>query len=109
MIQAEEQLLEDVAAADEGVLAGTLTLGASTGPGAHLVPLLLCEFQRRHADLRIALSISDTYAVIDRVADRELELGIVGAVRRHRSLRLRAAGAGRDRPRSASEPRGRGW
>jgi DNA-binding transcriptional LysR family regulator len=86
MLQAEEQLLEDVASAGEGVLAGTLALGASTGPGAHLVPLLLCEFQRRHADLAIALSISDTYAVIDRVADRELELGIVGAVRRHRSL-----------------------
>ena len=58
MLHAEEQLLEDVASADDGVLAGTLTLGASTGPGAHLVPLLLCEFQRRHADLAIALSIS---------------------------------------------------
>jgi DNA-binding transcriptional LysR family regulator len=86
MLHAEEQLLEDVASADDGVLSGTLRLGASTGPGAHLVPLLLCEFQRRHEDLAIALSISDTYAVIDRVADRELELGIVGAVRRHRSL-----------------------
>ena len=46
MLHAEEQLLEDAGLADDGVLAGTLTLGASTGPGAHLVPLLLCEFQR---------------------------------------------------------------
>ncbi len=108
MLQAEEQLLEDVASADEGVLAGTLTLGASTGPGAHLVPLLLCEFQRRHEDLAIALSISDTYAVIERVADRELELGN----RRRRApsplAPLRAAGAGRDRARRAAEPPGRG-
>jgi DNA-binding transcriptional LysR family regulator len=86
MLQVEEQLLEDVASADGGLLTGTLSLGASTGPGAHLVPLLLCEFQRQHADLRIALSISDTYAVIERVAERELELGVVGALRRHRSL-----------------------
>src|SRR5918999_1522472 len=86
MLQLEEQLFEDVAAVDRGRLKGTLTIGASTGPGAHLVPLLLCEFQREHPDLRVALSISDTHAVIERVAERELELGIVGALRRHRSL-----------------------
>jgi DNA-binding transcriptional LysR family regulator len=34
----------------------------------------------------VALSISDTHSVIERVAERELELGIVGALRRHRSL-----------------------
>jgi DNA-binding transcriptional LysR family regulator len=86
MLQLEGQLLEEVAGADEGNLAGTLALGASTGPGAHLVPLLLCEFQQAHPDLRVALSISDTAAVIERVAAREVELGIVGALRRHRSL-----------------------
>ena len=86
MLQLEEHLLEDVAATDGGRLTGTLALGASTGPGAHLVPLLLCEFQREHPDLRVALSIWDTHAVIERVAGREVELGVVGALRRHRSL-----------------------
>ena len=86
MLQLEESLLEDVAAAEQGALTGTLSLGASTGPGAHLVPLLLCEFQRRHEDLAVALSIWDTHAVIERVAEREVELGVVGALRRHRSL-----------------------
>ena len=86
LLHLEEQLLEDVAAADHGPLTGTLEIGASTGPGAHLVPLLLCEFQRAHADLRISLSISDTQAVVDRVAAREVELGVVGALHRHRSL-----------------------
>jgi DNA-binding transcriptional LysR family regulator len=86
MLQLEEQLLDEVAAADGGKLTGTLALGASTGPGAHLVPLLLCEFQRLHPDLAVALSIWDTNAVIERVAERDLELGVVGAARRHRSL-----------------------
>jgi DNA-binding transcriptional LysR family regulator len=86
MLLLEEQLLEDVAGADVGRLTGTLDIGASTGPGAHLVPLLLCEFQRAHPDLRVALSISDTQAVIERVVGREVELGVVGALRRHRSL-----------------------
>jgi DNA-binding transcriptional LysR family regulator len=86
LLQLEEQLIEEVAGGDDAELGGTLALGASTGPGAHLVPLLLCEFQRRHPHVRIALSIFDTYAVIDKVAERELELGVVGALRRHRSL-----------------------
>jgi DNA-binding transcriptional LysR family regulator len=85
MLALEEQLMEEVAA-DDGRLAGTLSIGASTGPGAHLVPLLLCEFQSEHPDLHVALSIWDTQMVIDRVADRQLEVGVVGALRRHRSL-----------------------
>ena len=85
MLALEEQLYEEVAA-DAGRLAGTLAIGASTGPGAHLVPILLCEFQRAHPDVRVALSIWDTQTVIDHVVDRGLELGVVGALRRHRSL-----------------------
>jgi DNA-binding transcriptional LysR family regulator len=84
MLTLEEQLYEEVAS--DGRLAGTLAIGASTGPGAHLVPLLLCEFQREHSDLHVALSIWDTQTVIDHVLDRGLELGVVGALRRQRSL-----------------------
>ncbi|HYY75272.1 MAG TPA: LysR substrate-binding domain-containing protein, partial [Gaiellaceae bacterium] len=73
-------------AVNRGSLGGTLDIGASTGPGAHLVPLLLCEFQRKHPDLGVALTISDTQTVIERVAARSLGLGVVGALRRHRSL-----------------------
>jgi DNA-binding transcriptional LysR family regulator len=85
MLALEEQLYDEVAA-DSDELQGTLAIGASTGPGAHLVPLLLCEFQRDHPDLHIALSIWDTQAVSDKVAARELELGVVGALRRSRTL-----------------------
>ena len=86
MLQAEEQLLAELADKEDGRVVGTLSIGASTGPGAHLVPLLLCEFARSHPALRVALSVSDTQAVVERVAARELELGVVGALRRHRSL-----------------------
>jgi DNA-binding transcriptional LysR family regulator len=85
LLQAEQQLLENLAA-DRGELTGRLSLGASTGPGGRVVPLLVCEFARRHPGLRLALSIANTQAVIEQVADRELELGIVGARRRIRSL-----------------------
>ncbi len=86
LLALEDQLLEDVASDGEGELAGTLELGASTGPGGTVVPVLLCEFQERHPDVRVRLSVSDTQSVIDRVAERELELGVVGAARRHRGV-----------------------
>nr|MDQ3858725.1 LysR family transcriptional regulator [Actinomycetota bacterium] len=85
LLSVEEQLLADLAA-DDGQLRGLLAVGASTGPGAHLVPLLLCELARVNPGVRVALTVADTQAVIDAVAERELELGIVGALRRHRSL-----------------------
>jgi DNA-binding transcriptional LysR family regulator len=50
------------------------------------VPVLLCDFQRANPGVAISLSISDTQSVVDRVADRELELGVVGAARRHRGV-----------------------
>jgi DNA-binding transcriptional LysR family regulator len=86
LLALEEHLLEDLEAGDEGTLTGTLELGASTGPGGTVVPLLLCEFQEAHPDVRVQLTVSDTQTVVDRVAERELELGIVGAGRRHRGV-----------------------
>jgi DNA-binding transcriptional LysR family regulator len=67
-------------------LTGALELGASTGPGGTVVPILLCEFSELHPELHVRLSVSDTQTVVDQVADRELELGIVGAARRHRGV-----------------------
>src|SRR5213080_654823 len=86
LLALEETLLEELAEDEEGALTGTLDLGASTGPGGTIVPLLLCDFQERHPDVRVRLTVSDTQTVVARVAERELELGIVGAGRRHRGV-----------------------
>jgi DNA-binding transcriptional LysR family regulator len=86
LLALEEQLLEDVTGDDDGELTGTLELGASTGPGGAVVPVLLCQFQEASPGVRVRLAVSDTQSVVDRVADRELELGVVGAARRHRGV-----------------------
>jgi DNA-binding transcriptional LysR family regulator len=86
LLQAEEQLLEELESDDDDAVTGALELGASTGPGGSVVPVILCEFQERHPDVRVRLSVSDTQTVVAQVADRELELGIVGAGRRHRGV-----------------------
>jgi len=88
MLALEDQLVSEVAATSEGELTGDLVLGASTGPAAIVVPVLLGEFQRENPDVRVFLTVSDTHTVVERVADRELELGIVGASRRHRGVRF---------------------
>jgi LysR family transcriptional regulator, transcriptional activator of the cysJI operon len=86
LLALEEQLLAELTGPDEGPLAGTLGLGASTGPAAIVVPLLLCDFHAENRDLDVRLSVYDTQTVVSLVAERELELGIVGAARRRRSV-----------------------
>ena len=90
MLALESQLVADVAATGEGALAGDLLIGASTGPAAVAVPVALAEFQRQNPDVRVFLTVSDTHSIVERVAARELELGIVGAARRHRGVRFEA-------------------
>ncbi len=86
LIAFEEQLLDELAGAEEGELRGRLEIGSSTGPGDRAVPLLLCEFQRRYPSTSVSLGIFDTQTVIEKVAGRELELGVVGAARKHRGV-----------------------
>ena len=86
MLALEGQLIDELDAGEEGELRGALEVGASTGPGSTVVPVLLCEFQRENPGVAVSLSISDTQSVVDRVAERELELGVVGAARRHRGV-----------------------
>ncbi len=86
MLQIEEELLEGLAEVETGELRGELKLGASTGPGGSVVPILLCAFQQEHPEVAVALAVHDTQTIVELVADRELELGVVGAARRHRGV-----------------------
>ena len=88
LLTLEGQILDDVLTEATGDLVGTVSLGASTGPAAIVVPQLLCEFQREHRAVRVALEVHDTRTVVELVADRRLELGIVGATPRHRAVRF---------------------
>jgi len=86
MLAQEEQLLAELGEEVEGELSGRLELGASTGPGGTVIPVTLAEFQQRHPAVQVALTVSDTQRIVEEVARRELELGVVGAARRHRGV-----------------------
>ena len=86
LLQLEEQLVNDLAEDAVGELSGTFEIGASTGPGGVVLSPILCQFAERHPALHVALSVFDTQTVVERVAGRTLELGVVGAAPRHRGV-----------------------
>src|SRR5579872_2420274 len=86
LLALEEQLLAELGDDVEGELTGRLEIGASTGPGGTVIPVVLGEFQQLHPGVHVALAVSDTQHVVEQVARREVELGVVGASRRHRGV-----------------------
>ncbi len=86
LLALEEQMIAEVAAEGSDELEGALEIGASTGPGGIVLAQLLCEFGALHPSLHVVLWVFDTGTIVDRVAARELELGVVGAARRHRGV-----------------------
>ena len=86
LLALEEQVVAEVGLEGAEELSGAFEIGASTGPGGIVLAQLLCEFADRHPDLRVTLWVFDTQTIVERVAARELELGVVGAARRHRGV-----------------------
>jgi DNA-binding transcriptional LysR family regulator len=84
VLAAEEQLLDDLTEGER--ITGRFELGASTGPGGSVVPILLAELARTYPELSVALTVADTHRIVELVAERALELGVVGFARRHRSV-----------------------
>jgi DNA-binding transcriptional LysR family regulator len=86
LLALEEEIVAELAEEATGELAGTFEIGASTGPGGVVLASLLCQFAELHPELHVSLFVFDTQTVVDRVADRTLELGVVGAAPRHRGV-----------------------
>jgi DNA-binding transcriptional LysR family regulator len=86
LLALEQQLLAELGEEAEGELKGRLEIGASTGPGGTVLPVILGEFQQLHPQVHVALTVSDTHTVVEQVGRRELELGVVGAGGRQRGV-----------------------
>jgi len=65
---------------------GTLVIGASTGPGEHILPQLLGRFKAQYPHIKVVLRISRTEEIIHQVLGREMEIGIVGATAKDEAL-----------------------
>ncbi len=63
----------------KGGLTGHLALGASTIPGAYILPSLAAGFKREHPEVTISLHISGSRDIVRGVIDGTCEMGMVGA------------------------------
>lgn len=78
MVELEEQAHTRIADLEE-LLTGEVRIGASSGPGEHVLPSLLTRFRIDHPHVAITLRVDDTNTVAERVLARESEIGAVGA------------------------------
>ena len=62
----------------QGNLSGTLAVGASTIPGAYILPRKIESFKAGYAGVDLMLTISGTSQVVNEVLNGNLELGLVG-------------------------------
>jgi DNA-binding transcriptional LysR family regulator len=61
------------------LIRGNLLIGASTGPGEHVLPQILGHFKEEYPRIQVVLRILPTHEVIEQVLAYELEVGVVGA------------------------------
>lgn len=73
-----------------GRLAGQLNLGASTIPGAYILPQRIVAFKNAHPEIRTNLRIAGTAPIVEGVLGGELELGVIGARWKDRHLACEA-------------------
>lgn len=57
---------------------GHLRLGASTTPGEFVLPMAVGRFRQLYPGIRVELVIANTRSIIQRILNRELDLGMVG-------------------------------
>lgn len=72
--------LEEELAALRGAETGTLALAASTTAGTYVMPSILQCFAERHPGVAVDIAIGSSAWVAQRVAAREVSLGIAGEI-----------------------------
>ncbi|MDA1127476.1 MAG: LysR family transcriptional regulator [Chloroflexi bacterium] len=62
----------------ENLRSGHLILGASTTPGEYVLPIVVGRFRQVYPGIRAELVIGNTRSIIQRVLNRDMDLGMVG-------------------------------
>ncbi len=92
--------------AHKGGLSGHLTVGASSIPGAYVLPRLLADFKRDHPEVSITLQIKGSRDIVRGVMEGTFEVGVVGA--RFEESRVHYTAFADDRM-VLAVPAGHGW
>ena len=89
MLELQDQALVELGNLDQpSAPRSKVTVGASTGPGEHMLPRLILGFRERFPAF-CHLRVADTHEVIEEVLARQLEVGVVGAASHRDDLVVR--------------------
>lgn len=77
---------EAAIAEHQGRMRGSLVIGGSTIPGTYLLPVALGIFKKRFPEIKVSLRIADTSGIVGEIFAGTLELGVVGAEVKNRSI-----------------------
>lgn len=70
--------LADELSATGNIVAGELIIGASTIPGAYILPQLAASFKEQFPDISFEIRIGDSALIVDKVAANDIFMGVVG-------------------------------
>ena len=57
---------------------GDLMLAASSVPGEHILPALLCQFRQEYPEIHVRASVVDSASVLDQLQRGRVQVGLVG-------------------------------
>ena len=73
-LEKTEKAMEEISESRKG----SLYIGASTIPGQYILPALVKQFKDQFPNVTISIDIADTEKIFNQVAERELDIGLVG-------------------------------
>ncbi|HWP98469.1 MAG TPA: selenium metabolism-associated LysR family transcriptional regulator [Syntrophomonadaceae bacterium] len=82
VVDKADKAMQEVAASQRGIL----SFGASTIPGQYILPPLIKDFKERYPHISISMEIADTEKIFTQIAERELDVGIVGGYFNNRKV-----------------------
>ena len=82
LVEKTHRAMEDVSESRRG----TLSIGASTIPGQYILPNLIKIYKERYTSTNISMEIADTERIFNKVAERELDIAVVGAWTNNRKV-----------------------
>lgn len=69
-----------------GKIRGEITIGGSTIPAGYILPRVMGQFSNAYPDVRVSLVVGDTSEILAKTAAGRIELSLVGAVSKEKSL-----------------------
>lgn len=85
ILASHERVIEAVAEL-QGIKKGKLLLGASTIPGEYIMPGIIGRFKAQYPEVDVVLKIRSTAEVVDMLQERQINLGVVGAMVKHSNV-----------------------